>query len=278
MRPLALTPLFLLAACSGGGATPDGGNLPGPADLAVPADPADAAVAPADAAGPVPDIAMPPDMGDILGTHSGACGTLMARLHDPNPALVEDSLVFMQPEMWGRAALSPDGKRFFDTPNAGGSSLESEVMSFEVLRYCEGASLYKTETEIAYAPPDDAGANTITDYEITMYGEKVGVSVTRAYKPSGQGVYTDIEVKSLLEKKLHGVVRSSMRVMPADRWVKQILHVWVANQDARAAVARVWPQLDAATRADTIVLLTATTGGGFIYCNPDPPLGSECPP
>lgn len=274
MRPLALASFLLFAACSGS-AAPDGGVLSGASDLAAPAD---AAIPPVDAAGPVLDIAVPPDMGDILGTLSGACGTLMPRLRDPSPALVEDSLVFMPPEVWGRAALSPDGQRFFDTPNAGGSSLESEVMSFEVLRYCEGAALYKTETEIAYAPPDDAGANTITDYEVTMYGEKVGVSVTRAYKPSGLGAYTDAEVRSLLEKKLQGVVRSSVRVMPADRWVKQILHVWVANAQARAAVERVWPQLDAATRADTIVLLTTTTGGGFIYCNPDPPLGNECPP
>ena len=35
----------------------------------------------------------------------------------------------------------------FATPNAGGSSLESEVMSFEVLHYCEGATLLKTETD-----------------------------------------------------------------------------------------------------------------------------------
>ena len=35
--------------------------------------------------------------------------------------------------------------------------------------------------------------------------------------------------------------------------------------------------LDASTRADTIVLVTLVSGGGFIFCDPDP-LGSECPP
>src|SRR5262249_25587250 len=145
----------------------------------------------------------------ILGTLTGACGTLRPLLHDTQPALVEDALGFMQPEVWGAASLSADGQRFLATPNAGGSSIESEVMSFEVLHHCECASLYKTETEIAYAPPDDAGPSTITDYEVTMHGDRVGVSVTRAYKPSGQGPLTDNEAQALLEKKLKGVLRSS---------------------------------------------------------------------
>jgi hypothetical protein len=183
----------------------------------------------------------------------------------------------MPPEAYARSALSPGGQKLFDTPNAGGSSTESEVMSFEVLHFCEGATLLKTETEILYAPPDDGGANTITDILVAIAGHKVGVSVTRAYKPSFQGAITDAEVQTIIEGKLKGVVRSSMRVLPEDRWVKQILHVFVANTTVAGAVDRVWPKIDPAVRADTIVLVTVTQGGGFIYCNPDPPLGMECP-
>lgn len=70
--------------------------------------------------------------------------------------------------------------------------------------------------------------------------------------------------------------RSSERVLPQDKWVKQILHVLSVDQANTDAIARVWPTIDPAIRADTIVLVTQTKGGGFAYCHPTPPLGSDC--
>ena len=215
---------------------------------------------------------------DILGTLNGECSGLLAELSKPTPFLEDNLVVFVMSEKYVKESMSvPDGQRIFEAANAGGSSGESEVMSFEILHYCDDAALVKTETEVLYAPPDDSGANSITDILVSIGGKKVGVSVTRAYKPAPM-VMTDVETKALLEKKLDGINRSSMRVLPADKWVKQILHVFVANAEAEGAVKRVLPTIAAAKRADTIVVLTRTTGGGFIYCNPDPALGSECPP
>jgi hypothetical protein len=213
----------------------------------------------------------------ILGTLSGACGEVRAELTTAVPSYKVDALTFVTGEIYDKASLSPGGDRLFDTPNAGGSSTESEVMSFEVLRLCEGATLLKTETEIAYAAPVAGQPNSITDILVEIDGKKVGVSVTRAYKPVSQGPQTDAEIKTLLEKKLDGINVSSMRVLPADKWVKQILHVLAVNQASVDTITRVLPTIGAAKRADTIVLVTKTTGGGFIYCNPDPALGAECP-
>lgn len=213
---------------------------------------------------------------DILGTlASGACGVVQSELTQATPSLENNLLVFVAGETYDRASLSPGGQALFDIANAGGSSVESEVMSFEVLHFCEGATLLKSETQISYAPPSDAGANTITDILVEIGGAKVGVSVTRAYHPPGVP-YTDADAKSLLEKKLIGVNRSSQRVLPQDKWVKQILHVLSVDQANTDAIARVWPTIDPAIRADTIVLVTQTKGGGFVYCHPTPPLGSEC--
>lgn len=215
---------------------------------------------------------------DILGTVSGECGGLLAELTKPTPFLAGNAITFVMSEKYVKEAMSvPDGRRIFETANAGGSSTESEVMSFELLHYCDNAALLKTETEILYAPPDDSGPNTITDILVSIGGKKVGVSVTRVYKPAPM-VMTDAETKALLEKKLDGILRSSTRVLPSDKWVKQILHVFASTADSEAAVKRVLPTIDAAKRADTIVILTRTAGGGFLYCNPDPALGSECPP
>lgn len=213
---------------------------------------------------------------DLLGTLSGSCGEIRAELNAPSPSLKVDAVAFVASERYERAALSPGGQKLFDTPNAGGSSGESEVMSYEVLHHCEGAVLLKTETEVSYTPPVTGQANSITDILLEIDGKKVGVSVTRAYKPASQGPQTDVEVKVLLEKKLLGINASSARVLPEDKWVKQILHVFAASQTSVDAIQRVLPTIDAAIRADTIVFVTQTRGGGFIYCDPDPPLGSEC--
>lgn len=213
--------------------------------------------------------------GDILGTLSGSCGAVKTQLTDTTSTFEQNLLSFGAGETYDKASLSSDGQRIFDTPNAGGSSTESEVMSFEVLRACEGAKLLKTETEVAYS---DAmgGPPTITDLLVEIEGKKVGVSVTRAYRPQDQP-FSDEDVKALIQKKLEGINRSSERVTPDDKWVKQILHVFAANKAQADAVVRIVPTIHAAIRANTIVLLTQTTGGGFVYCNPDPPLGSECP-
>jgi hypothetical protein len=269
MRRLWLA--LVLSACTASTAAvaPVGGAEPDP----TPAEEADDASGGKDA-GPASDAA-PHGPDDILGTlTSGACGVVKTQITSPSPSLENNLLVFVAGEKYVRAELSPGGQKLFDAPNAGGSSGESEVMAFEVLRHCEGATLVKTETEIDYQLPDDSGPNTITDILVSIAGSKVGVSVTRVYKPGGM---TDPEVKTTLEKKLEGIKRSSQRVLPHDKWVKQILHVFSPNKAATDAVARVYPTIPAATRADTITFVTETKGGGFVYCNPDPPLGSECP-
>ncbi len=286
MRIRALLLAFVLAGCS---SDPTGDPAAPTSDTGLAADTslADASTdAPDDApqdgtdAGPLDAPADVTDAYDpktaILGTLDGACGVIAAHLSETSPSAEWNAVTFVGGESYAKPSLSPDGQKVFDAANAGGSSGESEVMSFEVLHFCEGASLVKTETAIGYAPPDDTGPNSITDILVSIGGKKVGVSVTRAYKPAPL-VMNDAEVQDLLEKKLEGINRSSIRVLPEDAWVKQILHVFVASDDMKQAVERVLPKISATLRADTIVLVTRTSGGGFIYCNPDPPLGSECP-
>ena len=271
--------LFVWASVAASACASEPGAAPGVVDGGPEGD-AGAAVDAGDGGAAVGDAAADADdrpdaRDDILGTLSGTCGVIAAELGKPTPAFVENKLVFAAGEQYAKPYLTPGGQTLFDAANAGGSSSESEVMSFEVLHHCDGATLLKTETQIKYEAPD-AGSNAITDILVEIAGQKVGVSVTRAYKPANLG-YTDADAVTLLTKKLEGVNRSSERVLPADKWVKQVLHVFAATDAQEAAVRRVWPTLDAALRADTVVVLTRTTGGGFVYCDPDPALGSECP-
>lgn len=284
---LALAALLSAGACSvttvagssgSSGTTSDAGGGEGDTEPAAEDAGGGSADGGSDSSSPGTEASAP--TGDILGTlASGQCGgVLKPELTKPSPSFVNNALVFVSGETYDKASLSPGGQILFDTPNAGGSSTESETMSFEIVRYCDGAKLLKTETQIKYQPPDNTAANTISDILVEIDGKKVGISVVRVYKPSGQPAMTDDAVKALLEKKLVGIIRSSERVLPEDKWVKQIMHVFTVNAAGTAAVARVWPTIAAATRADTITLVTQTTGGGFLYCDPDPALGSECPP
>ena len=254
-----------------------GGEPAGEVEAAPPAAPREAGeeTDPEDPT-PGPDPGSKPTTpGEILGTLSGSCGIVKTQLTKTTSTLERNLLAFVAGETYEKASLSSDGQRMYETPNAGGSSTESEVMSLEVLRACEGAKLLKTETQIGYSDAT-AGPPSITDILVEIGGKKVGVSVTRAYRPQNLS-FPDSDVKALLEKKLEGVNRSSERLKPEDKWVKQILHVFAATKAQADAVVRVLPTIDAAVRSDTIVLLTQTTGGGFVYCDPDPPLGSECP-
>jgi hypothetical protein len=268
-RLLSCSLLGTLAFACSSTTTTAGGGLPNQQDASIAS--GDAGVG---TDSQVPDASSPAV--EILGTLS-ACGELRAELGVAGPSVKVDALTFVAGESYDKASLSDGGDILFDTPNAGGSSTESEVMSFEVLHACENARLLKTETQIKYTAPQAGQPNTITDLLVEMDGKKVGVSVTRAYKPTSQGPQTDAELQTLLEKKLEGINVSSKRVLPEDRWVKQILHVFAATQASVDAALRVLPKIAPETRADTIVFITKTIGGGFVYCNPDPPLGQECP-
>jgi len=216
--------------------------------------------------------------GDILGTLSGSCGEITAEIGKPTPSVFASTLTFVTGEAFDKAFLSDGGDRILDTPNAGGSSIESEVMSFEILHVCEGAKLLKTEKEIVYEPVVDGGPTTITDLIVEIDGKKVGVNPIRVYKPASQPQPTEADIKKSLEEKLTSIRGSTARVTAADKWVKQVMHVYTANQANTDAVMRVLPTIDAATRADTVVLVTRSVGGGFLFCGTTrAPVGQECP-
>jgi hypothetical protein len=251
--------LLFLVACSS--TSPAPGTVP-EAGVDAGADVSIDAPAPIDA---------PADGGhDILGTLQGQCPLVTSQLGSGAYSLHENTLAFASGETYSRSALSPGGQRIFDTPNAGGSSIQSEVMSFEILHHCDGATLLKTEKEITY--DGDAGGS-ISDILVVIDGKKIGVQPTRVYKPGGMN---DTEVKAVIDKKLQGIKESTARVSAADRWVKQILHVFAPDAARVDAVKRVLAATDPQLLGDTVVVLTLTSGGGFLYCDPDPPLGSEC--
>lgn len=149
-----------------------------------------------------------------------------------------------------KMSLSNGAKRLFTSPNAGGSSEKSEVLSYELLQRCFGADLLKTEMEVQYFP--EGGA--ITDYTCKMFSTRLGVSVTRAMKYHGH--FTVEDAAKLLYKKLNGVLISSKNTM--EKWSKQILHVWATSLAVSVLIAEAYNQLPEDLKSNTIVLVTVT--------------------
>ena len=246
----ALVFALVLAACSssgGGSVGPDADGSNGDGDDAA-----------------MPDAATVPLAG--FGDLSGMCGVLaVADLTGPTPELFRDTLTFMRRynDPADRPLLTPGGQHLAETPNAGGSSGFSEIFAYEELARCELADLLKTETEIKYDQ-----TVKITDLEVTIDGHKIGVSVTRAFAyPLGQP-YTLSAAQMLISRKLTDIQASSANVSAEDRWDKQILAVLAWDDQAADTVVQAWDSLDAATKADSLVIVT-TTGGDdtFIYTN-----------
>lgn len=154
------------------------------------------------------------------------------------------------PKPVSQMSWSNGAKRMRTCPNAGGSSEKSEVLSFELLQRCFGADLQKTEMEVQYFP--EGGA--ITDYTCEMFSTSLGVSVTRAMKYGGDFTVEDAE--RLLNKKLHGVLRSTKNTM--ERWSKQILHVWATSLAVSVLIAEAYNQIPKDLKSNTVVLVTVT--------------------
>ena len=201
-----------------------------------------------------------------FGDLGGMCGVLdVASLTGPTPMLFRDTLTFVRAyvDPDDRALLTPGGRHLAETPNAGGSSGLSEIFAYEELARCELASLLKTETEIVY---DTTGK--ITDLEVLVDGHKIGVSVTRAVAFPFGSPYTLSTATTLLTRKLQDIQASSLNVSAADKWDKQILAILAWDDQAADVMAQAWMMADAATKADTEVIITVTGGDDtFIYSN-----------
>ncbi|KAJ6239448.1 hypothetical protein M0813_03156 [Anaeramoeba flamelloides] len=148
--------------------------------------------------------------------------------------------------------LSKGTKKLLQSENAGGSSIISEALSFEVLHRLFGCRLLATEMEIQYY----FSHYPITDYAISVDGKALGVSVTRAMKwPIGSN-YTHGDGVKLLTKKLSGVIKSTKNVLNP-KFKKQILHVWAENEKTKDLLIDIWENnISDQLKSNTFVLIT----------------------
>jgi hypothetical protein len=199
-----------------------------------------------------------------FGLLSGQCGGLSAELDETESSLFENRIDFqLDPFDDGDLAeLSAGGAEILSDGNAGGGSLLSEVFAFEVLYRCDGAELLKSENEILYEDP----MGKRTDLLVSIDGQRVGVSVTRAVGFPRDAPYTAEDATVLIEKKLEGVQSSTQNVAAADSWDKQILHILAYSEEHARAIRMAYDASAESLRTDTIVVVTQTDGDDeFLY-------------
>jgi len=209
-----------------------------------------------------PRLALDGGHGRVLGE----CYRVPPELGRATPSFLQVRLDFGMDqfdEPAERPRLTQGAQTMLATPNAGGSSGISEAFAFEVLALCEGASLVKTETQIAYVPP----TSKKTDILVRIAGQQVGVSVTRAVSfPPDAGYPLTPQRLAFVEGKLDDIIVSSMNVQPPDRWVKQLLVVMAQGDEHAATIRAAWDAIDAASKADTVLYVVVTDGlDGPIY-------------
>jgi hypothetical protein len=166
---------------------------------------------------------------------------------------------FHQYKLYHKIKLTTEALLIQNTPNAGGNSIESEVLSFEILKKSFNAKLLKTEMEIKYFP----NGGSITDYVCKIFDSVIGVSVTRAMKYRDQ--MTAEDASYLLRKKLKGINQSSKNSLV--KWSKQILHVWVQTNYDEVIVEEAWNQIDSSLKTNTIVLITIAKNSNEMFVN-----------
>lgn len=157
--------------------------------------------------------------------------------------------------------LSPSGQLILSEPNAGGNSVFSEVLSFEILHRAFGASLLKTEMQIDYFYENSKK----TDYSVMLNGKTIGVSVTRAFHFMGDDHFTDVDARILLRKKLNGVICSTDCVTERDSWEKQILHCFVRSERVAQILRQEYRKMKSHLRSNTIVLVTVVPDVSCIF-------------
>lgn len=201
-----------------------------------------------------------------LGTLTGSCGDLTTALSDTTAASLFENNVDLGSNGFDAKALGDGASAVLATPNRGGSSVQSEALAMDILARCEGAVLLETEGSITYDAPGPR-----TDLLVSLGGQKVAVSVARAFQYPPDSIYTDEAAEELLTDKLGDMTTSGTLVSTEDAWARHVLAVIAWNAQHAEAIVTAWGTLGQPLAADHVVLVTTTDGSdGSVYNQPTP--------
>lgn len=200
-----------------------------------------------------------------FGAITGDCGELDAAEWSTSDPAAFSLTVDFGTTAFASSLLSPGAQQILDEGTLGGSSGESEAISFDLLYRCELATLLKTETQITYL--SEGGKKT--DILVEIDGHRVGVSVTRALTfdfPEPCAPLDEAALSTLITRKVSDLPLSKANANPADAWERSMLYVIACDAAHAAEVERLFWALPANTRGDALLLIGTSDGeDDFLY-------------
>ena len=167
-----------------------------------------------------------------------------------------------------------DALRSIEIENAGGRSALSEMLSIEYFSKKHGATDFLFEMEVEYwisykmvdfvcsIPSASSASSLPTSDEHPNEKERVGVSVTRAMAYPSPDLFTLEMAKTLLNKKMSGLVIARNAVIKKHRFFTSYLHVWCQTRKIADLVAEAYFLLPESEKSSMRVVLT-------VYENPE---------
>eukprot|EP00246_Nothoceros_aenigmaticus_P013978 TRINITY_DN5113_c0_g1_i1.p1 TRINITY_DN5113_c0_g1~~TRINITY_DN5113_c0_g1_i1.p1 ORF type:complete len:735 (+),score=103.89 TRINITY_DN5113_c0_g1_i1:139-2343(+) len=154
--------------------------------------------------------------------------------------------------------LGHDARRVATEQNAGGSSTISETLSVEYFVRRFQARDIVTEMEVEYSFMNMKKV----DYVCTIFGQRVGVSVTRAMSYPDPKKFNEDTAMALLRKKLFGLVVARSGVTSRHSFSQCILHVWCETRNTAKILEEKYPEISTEMQVaeDVIMVLTVAEG------------------
>lgn len=171
--------------------------------------------------------------------------------------------------MDNKLSLSTDSNIILNSDNAGGSSILSEVLSFEILQRLFDCKLKHTEMQIDYYPY----GSKKTDYTVIIdhpIKRTIAVSVTRVMKYTHEYDESDKHLtfeytKHILEKKLSCIYWSNRNVTDKYKWDKQILHVFVRSRKAQKLLRKAYKSIPDARKTGVVIICTICSNMKYMF-------------
>lgn len=165
--------------------------------------------------------------------------------------------------------MCDDARRSLASPNAGGKSALSEMLSMQYMHQVYGAEDTLIEMEVEYWLE-----YKMVDYVCSVKGVRVGVSVTRAMTYPNPSKFHIDHARTLLNKKLYGLIVARNSVTQRHTFFKSVLHVWCQTQRIANLVKEAYEEMDVSDygldiRGEVILLLTVCDES-YIYTDRPP--------
>jgi hypothetical protein len=149
--------------------------------------------------------------------------------------------------------LEDQARRSLEVENAGGKSAMSEMLSIQYFETIHKASDFLLEMEIQYWC-----TYKLVDYSCLVDGKRVGVSVTRAMHYIHPSLFTLDSARTLINKKLYGLVVARDSVLKTQRFFHSVLHVWCQSQQIAEYMRQAYDELEGSLGVKGVMIMILT--------------------